>query len=594
MVSNTYTIGQQKALRDAQDYYEYCASSEIRKEWLKKHNRGFNYYNGKQWENETLLYQLEEIGCKPETFNYVKPIFNDILSIIIRSGKRVGYSSEYLENVYNKIAEYLKSYVYNFQTQNNHKYFSILKIQSALISGIGFSNISYEKNKLNYDYVDAREIFIDPDDMTPRLENSNVICRSYFVNKVVLKNKFPKEADYFDQIIDDNKTTSDDIYSSKNFDLFNLDFQTWTHGKSIRVVEVFHKKEADFYETTAIIENEGEEIKQEHLLQTFYKDLAERKSADGNIEVKKGTKIYKTVFTENCLLFNGEITEQIPNQKYFPIIPMVFRRDLNGMPLGVMDDFIPLQDKLNELMTTSLHYSDSSTIFVSGTNVKDNETIRNTIDLETKKKAGLVLIPDAKDITIKDNKVNLEHRLKLLQEIKRDFQVISRIYDDFAGKETNRVSGVAINASTTNNLNSQNFLMLSYEHMLTSEGRLILDILKGVNNLKEVFSYFKQGESEEAQIDESIAMINFEVYPENSPNFSSNIEEEKAKFAQIINSPSRDLIMKSPLFLQESGMTDKSSYKLAQEYMRVIMEQLQMQQGLIPNQAQDNQETTEG
>ena len=591
---DNYTIGQQKALKEAQDYYEYCSSSSTRKEWLQKHNKAFNYYNGKQWENQLILEQLEEIGCKPETFNYVKPIFNDILSIIIRSGKRVGYSSEYLENVYNKIAEYLKSFVYNFQTQNNHKYFSILKIQSALMSGIGFSNISYQNNKLNYDYVDAREIFIDPDDQTPRLENSNVICRSYFVNKIALKNKFPKESSYFDSIVDVNKTTSDDVFNNGNFDLFNVDFQTWTFGKSIRIVEVYYKKEADFYEATGVIESENG-YKQEHLLQTFYKDLAERKSIDGNIEVKKGTKIFKTVFTENCLLFNGEITEQIPNQKYFPIIPMVFKRDLNGMPLGIMDDFFSLQNKLNELMTTSLHYADSTTVFVSGTSNKNYEDIRNIIDLETKKKAGLVVIPEAKDVTIKDNKVNLEHRLKLLQEIKRDFQVISRIYDDFAGKETNRISGVAINASTTNNLNSQNFLMLSYEHMLTSEGRLILDILKGVNNLKETFSYFKQGGNEEASIDESISMIDFEVYPENSPNFSSNIEEEKAKFTQIINSPSRDLIMKSPLFLQESGMTDKSSYKINKEYIRVIMEQLQMQQGLVPNQNEsDNQEIQEG
>ena len=86
-------------------------------------------------------------------------------------------------------------------------------------------------------------------------------------------------------------------------------------------------------------------------------------------------------------------------------------------------------------------------------------------------------------------------------------------------------------------------------------------------------------------------MINFEVYPDTAPNFSSSIEEEKARFAEIMNSPSRDLIMSSALFLQEAGITDTASYKLSEEYDKVIQKQMQLQQGIMP-QPEDEQEMT--
>jgi hypothetical protein len=169
-----------------------------------------------------------------------------------------------------------------------------------------------------------------------------------------------------------------------------------------------------------------------------------------------------------------------------------------------------------------------------------------------------------------------------------------RIYDDFAGKETNRVSGVAIANSTMNNLNAQNFLVLSYEHMISSEGKLMLDTLKGLKNLKQMITYYKYGKSMSSTIDDSIAMINFEVYPDTATNFSSSIEEEKAKFSEIINSPSRDILMSSPLFLQEAGITDNASYKIAEEYDKVILKQMQLQQGIMPedpnNQTQINEQ----
>lgn len=581
-----YTVAQEKTLQDLKDYYEYCSQSDVRKKWLTIYNRNFNYYHGKQWEDKELLESLELIGCDTKTFNHVKPACNDVISILIRAGKRIGYLPTTDLQSHERLASYLKSWAFNIQTQVNHSYFSSLKVLSSLLSGIGWSQFGYDNGQFFYDYVDAREIFWDPDDQTARMEDSNVICRSYFVHYTTLKNKYPEEAKYFDSLVDTNKTHPDDA----NIADYDVENQTWVRGKGIRVVEVYYKKDDNYYETIASMDSNEDEVQEEHVLQTFFEDIAKRYSINGKIETKRGSKIFKGVFCKDLLLAHGEISEQIPNQKHFPLIPMVYQRDIEGMPIGIVNDIISPQDMINYIMSTIIHYTDSKTLICTQP-TSDKVSIAETWAVESRKKSGSILLPDNKDLQILDNKQNVEHRLKVLQEVRNEIQSIMRIYDDFAGKQTNRISGVAIANSTINNLNAQNFLVLSYEHMISSEGKLMLDTLKGLKNINQVVIYYKYGKSTSATIDDSISMINFEVYPDTAPNFSSSIEEEKARFAEIMNSPSRDLIMSSALFLQEAGITDTASYKLSEEYDKVIQKQMQLQQGIMP-QPEDEQEMT--
>jgi hypothetical protein len=139
-------------------------------------------------------------------------------------------------------------------------------------------------------------------------------------------------------------------------------------------------------------------------------------------------------------------------------------------------------------------------------------------------------------------------------------------------------------------LNAQNPLVLAYEYMLTSEGRIMLDTLKGIENFKQVISFYNEGKQDSAVIDSNISLLNFEVYPTTSPNFSSSIEEEKEIFNTILGSGLADMLLSSPYFLQQEGIGEVSSYKLAAEYKRVVIEKMQLQQGILPNQQEVNNE----
>ena len=565
------TIGQRKVLQDMQDYFEYAKNSQIRKDWAKLEERNSKYYYDQQWQSEELKKEIESIGGQTKTFNKIRPTINKYISLLVKSGKRIGFSATTDSHTHQQLAEYLKHWAFNTQTQNNHTFFASLKAQAALVSGIGWSHFGYENGKFFYDYVDNKEIYWDPDDPTPRLENQNFICRSYYVHVLNLKKRYPKHSSYFDNLVQYN-TTQPDAYNNSA----SVDPYSWTKGKSIRIVEVFYKKEAPYFETEAVL-TEGEDAvsKSEQVLATFYKDHAEAKSSSGEILVKDGTQIFKGTFCQDVLLEHGVIPEQIPNQKYLPIIPMVLQRDYQGMPYAIVNSLISPQDTHNMLLSSTLHYLDTKMIV--GTNVtNDIVKLSEMWKKESRTKNGAVFMPDVKDVQIVTNDQNIEHRLNLLRHNNSEFESLTGLHDEFEGKETNAVSGVAIQQRTINTMNAQNPLMLAYEHMLISEGTLMLDTLKGIKDLKYVFKFYKDGQDNAKLIDETISLLNFEVYPDAAPNFSSSVEEEKARFVELLNSPSVGLILSSPIFLQEIGFRETSAYKLADEYLRITSAQNQI------------------
>ena len=146
------------------------------------------------------------------------------------------------------------------------------------------------------------------------------------------------------------------------------------------------------------------------------------------------------------------------------------------------------------------------------------------------------------------------------------------------GEQTNAVSGVAIAQRATNSMNAQNSLVLAYENMLISEGKIMLDTIKGLKNFQYSFKFFSNGKTTTASLDDSISLLNFEVFPDVSPNFASSIEEEKARFAELMNSPNPGLLMSSPLFLRELGFRENIAYDLSEEYLRIMGMMQQEQQ----------------
>ena len=588
------TIGKQKALKDLQDYFEYAKNSVEWQQWINQALINLNHYRGNQPLDNAMLKEMKEIGATPHVSNRIEKIIDLQVSLQIRSSKRVGCEATTDNHEHIKLAEDVKSLIYDIQTQNDHLYTSSQKFTSALITGLGASYFYYKNNRFFYENINPLEILWDPDDRSLKLDNSNFICRVHYKTALQLKNEYQDMAKEFDDMVSQNETNPSNqlAYSYPNSQygfaaggvLANNphDDGDWIRGRSIKIVEVFYKKSAKYYETTILFpENPTEDsIPTEQLFRTFDKDIAKVKSANGKIETKQGTQIWHGVFSDQLLIYNKPVAEQIPNQKYLPITPVVLKRDYQGIPYGVVDNLIPLQKTRNYLWSTTMHYLDARTLMVSDEQ-QNTDKLREFLKDEMRSKNGVVFVKNPSELQVLDNENKLNHRMTLLESNSREFETQTGLYDELKGEQTNATSGVAIAQRANNSMNAQNALILAYENMIVSEGKIMLDTIQGFKNFQYSFRFFANGKSSQIVMDDTVSLLNFEIYPDVSPNFLSSIQEEKANFADIMNGPNPALWLSSPLFLRQRGFRENVAYELSEEYMRIT--------GVMQPQEEENQ-----
>lgn len=594
------TIGKRKALQLLQDKALYAFNSHVRRNWLENFNRNDRYKRGDQWHNEILNQQIKEMGAIPFTMNIIRPEIDKYLSLIIRATKRVGFApisnSEYDKNK----ADILKYWSMNVLTHNEHPFYSQLKIEDTIVGGLGCSEFYHEEGKYIYKYKNPRECYFDPDDLSPRLDNQNTIVCTSYVNVQELKTKYPKHKQYFDDLVDDSKINSDD-YDFNFTSFLDTDIQNanWIRGKSIRVVEVYYKKTVKYFECVGLTNSVDNEIdiRDTVVFETFDEQFAIDNAYENQIEVKTGTRIYKGVYSQDTLLEHSPILEQVPNQKYLPILFMVYKRDYMGVPYGLIDDLLPRQDVKNLNITTFMHYKDSKMLIATGDMMDIGKNTEYITD-QARKKMGVIYLKEAEKAQFIDNNKNSQQDLSLLNYLDGDFQRATNLYDEFSGMINRETSGAAVQQLTLNTINSHNFLMLAYNHMIVSEGKLMLDTLKGTKDIEQLVRYYKGGRDEVSTLDSEIALLNFEVYPEASPNFSSTVEEEKMLFNQISSSQNPAFYLNSPIFLEQIGVSEETAYTWASEWHRIkiaeqkiAMEaQLEMQQQQMQMQQQQEQQ----
>lgn len=578
------TIGRQKALKDLQDYYEYSKNSGIRQQWLNQYLVNSSFYRGRQWLDSNILKDMQEIGATPYTYNNIEPLVNTFVSLQIRSSKKVGYdaSTDHPEHI--RIAENLKQLAYDIQTQNDHSYVASQKFTESLIGGIGWSYFYYKDDKFCYENINPLEVLWDPDDRSSRLNESNFVCRMHYVPAFKLKKQYPDYAKEFENMVEENSTNPSDAINYNTvsessfwhqFGAFNTvgnpqDYSAWVRGRSIKIVEVFYKKSAKYFQTKVLFsaKEDVDSIPNEVIFETFDKSIAKEKSMDGKIEEKEGTQIWHGIFCDNLLIDNYPIEYQIPNQQYMPLTPVVLKRDFQNIPYGLVDNLISPQKTHNFLWSTTLHYLDAKTIIANDEQV-DKEKLREFLKDEMRSKNGVAFIRNPREIQVLDHEKNLNHRMNLIRANYREFETQTGLYDELKGDQTNAISGVAIAQRANNSMNAQNSLVLAYENMIISEGKIMLDTIKGFKNFQYNLKLYKNGKTTQTSLDDSISLLNFEVYPDLSANFTSTIEEEKARFTELLNSSNPALLLSSPLFLREIGFTEKTAYELAEEYMRI-------------------------
>lgn len=572
-----HTIGQQKVLQELQNYYQYAANNDVRKKWFEQHIESLRVYYGEQWDKK-MREDIERLGGIPLVINRVEPIITNYVSLQINNRKRIAFKPSTNIQRHATLAEYLNNMLYNIQTQNDFQHYSTQKYTDSCIGGLGWTYFGYDNNAQNtffYDYVDPREVYWDPDDNSTRLENSNFVCRTYYVQVNLLKERYPKFAEYFDDLTSDPKNQTS---PSNDMSYYTTDepHNTWVRGRSVRIVEVYYKKEAKYYEGTVVFNNDqtlSEEVIENQVEQyfcTFDQEYAESIKEPGTeLKELQGTQIWKGVYCCDALLESGALYPQIPNQKYFPLVPLVLRRNYFGMPYGLVGGLSDISKALNYVWSKAIHGLDAKHLICEKDHSfdmsKDGEAFLN----EMSKKRGIIALKNAKDAQFFTSEGILPFLFQSLQRIDIEFEQRTQLFDELKGNQTNAVSGVAIQQRTINSARNQNPLSSTYDHMLISEGKLMLDTIKGITDFRYAFNYYKDGKVNYGTLDNEISSINFEIYSDIAPNYSSSNDERIARFEALLASPNPALVLSSPVLLKSWGIPDNEAQALNAAFLAV-------------------------
>lgn len=603
------TPAKAKVLQELKDYFYYSANSEIRKKWRLQYDENLKFYYGDQW-NEELKREFADVGAMPFVVNRIEPIVTTYTSLQIAARKRIAFKATTALQKHDLLAEYLNNMLYVIQAQNDFQNKSTQKYTDALIGGLGWSHFGYEPDStctFFYDYVDPREVYFDPDDQSARMEDSQFVCRSYFVNGTKLKKRYPKYAEYFDNLIGKptgNGSTTE--FASGGAGAIRGDYipysdlnhgdgleELWVLGRSARIVEVYYKKNVKYYEAiVAFPPDTPDGVVTEQYFSTFDKEIAESRKVKGTSPKElEGTQIWKGVFCADVLLEHGPIDGQIPNQKHFPLVPLCLKRNYLSIPYGVVDGLIPLSTCLNYVWTKTIHGLNSKYLIIDEDNV-NLEKMRPILRGELNRRDGMIFTKNPHQVQLINSETLLPFLERTLNRIDLEFEQRTQLFDELKGEQTNAVSGVAIQARAVNAARTQNPLHATYEHMLFSEGRLILDTIRGIKNLQYAFNYYKDNKFNQGYLSDEISTINFEIFSDFAPNFATSHEEEAAKFEALLNSPNPAFILSEPLFLKKLGFTESDAYALNEAFLNMMQGQGGQTEAQVQEEIPNNQINT--
>lgn len=570
------TVGQQKVLEEIKSYYEYARDSELRSRFMSQAKEDLDLYYGRHWTDKQVK-DLAKLDIDPLTINRIEPIINNYISLQIASRRSITFKSNTTVAAHKKVAENLKYMFYTVQQQNHYQHKATTKFKNAVGTGFGCIHFGYDSitEKFFYDYVDFREVLLDPDDRSLRLDESNYICRSYFAAIIALKQRYPKFSEYFD-----SKITAK-VPTSVKFDLWDLksfDNGDWTNGKSIKIVEVYYKKNVKYYRTKVafsedVIDETDGTVRNEQIesyFLTFDKEEAENRKTDtAEVEELNGTQIWKGVYTDNVLLESGPIYGQTPNQKYFPLLPLCLNRNDEGIPYGEIRGLRDLSKTLNMVWSQAVHGLNSRYLIIDGVN-QDSTKVEEML-IQMSKKRGIVCVNNAKDAQLFSQENMLQYLFNALRRLDVEFEQRTQVYDELKGDETNATSGVGMKERSNNSARMLlSVINSAYDYMLYSEGQLFIDTIRGIKDFSYSFSYFQNDQTQQINVDDQISLIDFQIYHDTSPVFNSTNEENIAKFQEVINSPNYQLLFAAPEFLQALGFDEHKAMEYSQAFYKAM------------------------
>ena len=447
----------------------------------------WDFYDGLQWSEEDKLV-LAQRGQAPTTFNRIK----SSLDWIIGTEKRTRIDYKVLPRSDDDVdGADIKTKLLKYLSDVNKTAFSrSAAFSSAIIAGVGWLEDAIRNDPteemLYSRSEDWRNIWWDHLAVQRDLADARYLFRSKWVDLDIAAEMFPDRRDRlsaaaksFNSVHDtdedeffwlqgtigpDGRTITSPGYAD---DAFNVD----NRRDRVRLIEAWYRVPGRVQIMRGYEPMEGAIFRQSD---PFMAELVQ----GGHVSLFEALKMLVrcAVFiggmsqTTGCLLQDME-SPYLHNR--FPFTPIwCYRRGRDRMPYGVVRNLRDPQEDLNKRRSKSLYILSSKGMVADEEAFEDwDEAIEEfqRPDMVLKKKKG------AEVEIISDNALAEEH-VMLAQEDARYIQDVAGVTDENLGRETNAVSGRAIQARQTQGslTTAELFDNLRYAAQLSGEKQLSL------------------------------------------------------------------------------------------------------------------------
>jgi len=359
-------------------------------DWIKLADKQDNFYQGEQWEADTVA-TLEAEGKPHLTLNMILAVINTLLGE--QSSKRVDIQYRNKGTAGSGMA--LTKLAMAISEANQYKYVESEVFADGVICDRGWFDIRMDftksiKGSVKIISVDPREVLPDPDAKSRDPQDWRQVIRSYWVSMEDIKHTYGEEA--YEKVR--YRATSGNNFGNESmrfeqtrFGNNNLGARTATSSEEAMVtgVRVVDRQYREYVCVQSLVDPETGDYKDLPLGTT--EEEAKKLAATFNTYAvcRSIPKIRWTVSVDEV-----ELKDSWSPYRSFTLVPYFpyFRR---GKPMGVVRNLLSPQEQFNKISSQELHIINSTAN--SGWTVEQGTLTNMTVDefVEQASTTGLVL-----------------------------------------------------------------------------------------------------------------------------------------------------------------------------------------------------------
>ena len=512
----------------------FTNASTFDKTWKDKSREMYSWYHGHQWTAEDIEV-LQERNQAVTTFNHIAPTIDSIIG-----GERVNRpkirmagrtaDDEQVAEVKTNLYEYIQ-----YSTKTDDEFDKA--ILDCLVAGRGtiYINPTVGENnnsKILHQFIDFRDMFIDPLSRRDDLMDARYVSYAVFVDEDVLAKNFK---DYIP--VQDGTPRAFGFDGSSEDDLW---YENNTRNRP-------------------------------RMITTWYAD------ENGDISV--------AIWIKGKMLYSKKNPYKMNR---YPYMQLTYKRDMDNTPYGLVNTMVSAQEEINKRHSKALHYLNSSQVLAEENAFKDIEQAKKTLAMPN----GVTILSDG---ALAESRVQIVPTAQLAQSQIEMMQIaeqkllssagINQAYIGQTGQyQSAKSMNISINSAQNTLIPFLNKVRIARFNLAEITMKLVPEFMREkqllrILNVNGSYSFMPVNQIQ-ALDDGTLAKINdltiddVDVIIEDAPRGLNEKEEQFNQLLTIQGQTSKPIPME--ILLRYSSLKDK--YQLAKELEQYNAMEAQMQQ----------------